>query len=137
MSDNAIDQADAIKPRFEMEDVERDAAAHWLDEALKAIADIERAYNTTLPDEMKLLVSYAPKGAFFDDWRLLSARAILAADEELQADFKAAGLIPLFDVFDGDYIVYSTSERRWSMYSAVDDVAFNEVDDLRTLLVSE
>ena len=98
------------------------------------ILPIEKKYETVIPHDVKQIISYAPNGDFIGDWRILSSRAIIAADDELGYDFKTAELLPIFDVMDGDFIVYHLNSGSWSMFNPFDNTIFNSSGDLRDLL---
>lgn len=98
------------------------------------VKTIEKAYGIELSQEAKHILSFAPTGGFVGDWRILSTRAIVSASDEMDFDFIKAGLVPIFDIMDGDYVVYHAATQLWSMFSLTDEIAFNEDKPLRELL---
>ena len=98
------------------------------------VASIEKTHGIKLSQEARRILSFAPGGGFVGDWRILSTRAIVTANEEMGFGFVEAGLVPIFDIMDGDYIVYHATSRLWSMFNRTDEIAFNEDKPLRELL---
>jgi len=53
--------------------------------------------------------------------------------EEMNCDFIANKLLPVFDIFDNDYICYNYANDTWCMFNTVDDLIFNKDKDLLDL----
>ena len=66
--------------------------------------------------------------------RLLSIAEIADASVDMNVDFAAYALIPLFDLADNDYIVYDAKHEKWAIFNIVDEIIFNESDTLEVLL---
>lgn len=67
--------------------------------------------------------------------RLLSLEEILDCSEDMQVDFSAIGLIPIFDIFDNDYICYQTKNNKWCIFNIVDEISFKKDSTLQELLL--
>lgn len=92
---------------------------------------IERLINDKLPDFIRYILSNNNEMISFDDGiRLLSMDEILDAKEDLQIDFLSQGMIPLFDCFDNDFIVYMFNEKKYAKYNIVEEIAFKRRDNL-------
>lgn len=95
----------------------------------------EAVYGGTLPAEVKQILSFSKESIFFDDgFRALSLAEVLGAWRELHVDFRAQGLVPLFDCGENDFIVYHIRDNVWSKYNIVDGTVFKKRDKLEDLL---
>ena len=102
----------------------------------KVVKQVENVYGCALPEVVKQILSFSKESVFFDDeWRALSPAEVIDAQEDLHIDFKAAGLIPLFDCGENDFIVYHISEDSLSKYNIVDEIVFKKRPRLEDLLV--
>ena len=63
-------------------------------------------YTATLDNTLK------NQNKIYENARLLSLEEILNAPEELSVDFVSHGLLPVFDVFDNDFICYQTKDGK-------------------------
>lgn len=70
----------------------------------------------------------------YENARLLSLEEILNSNEDLQVDFTSLGLIPIFDIFDNDYICYQVKNGSWCIFNIVDEVSFKKDSTLQELL---
>ena len=95
---------------------------------------IETKYNKKFPENIERLISYIPESYFFDGWRLLTEKEILNASEYLNTDFISAGLLPIIDAYDNDFIVYDLNDNIWKIYNITDEVAFNQAENPSELL---
>ena len=59
---------------------------------------------------------------------------ILNASQEHDVNYADLGIIPVIDVYDMTYIVYSFKENKWAKSSTVDRVLFKENDSLETII---
>jgi len=94
---------------------------------------IENLYKTELPDDLKKIISLSKETTFYDDRDLLrglSSDEILNASDNLELDFVALKLLPLFDIGDNNFIVYNFEKNCWSLFNIVDETLFNESSDL-------
>jgi len=66
--------------------------------------------------------------------RLLSLEEILDCNEDLQVDFSSVGLVPIFDIYDNDYICYQTKNGKWCVFNIVDSISFKNDSTLQDLL---
>lgn len=66
--------------------------------------------------------------------RLLSVEEIISANEDMQVDFDSYGLIPVFDIFDNDFICYQKENDKWCFFNIVDEIAFKKDKTLKELL---
>ena len=101
------------------------------------VTQLEKMYSTTLPEEVKRVVSLSDKTISYDDFSLLrglSHAEIRDASADMAVDFISQGILPVFDVGDNDYIVYDTKEQTWSKYNIVDEIKFSKTQDLTEYL---
>lgn len=95
-------------------------------------------YGNEIPDIVQRIASFDMEDYFLDDEiRILSFEGILFADDDLNARFKDARLIPLADLMDGDYAVYNCVTGKWNMCNAYEGILFNEQDSLEKILHAE
>ena len=100
------------------------------------ISSIEREYDAELTEYVKKIISFDANGYFFGECkRLLSANEILTADEELHVNFKELKMIPIFDIGDNDFILYSFEDDMWKLFNIVDRCEFDQNSDLSELLL--
>ena len=92
-------------------------------------------YGNGIPTIVQQIASYDMEDYFLEDEiRILSFNGIIFADDDLNARFKDARLIPLADLMDGDYAVYNCVTGKWNMCNAYEGILFNEQDSLEQLL---
>jgi len=63
----------------------------------------------------------------------LSNDLILTASEEMQSDFVGKHLLPIFDLFDNDYVCFDYDKGRWCKFHTVGDYVFIGSDNLSDL----
>ena len=94
-------------------------------------------YGPEIPEIVQRIASYDMEDYFLEDEiRILSFDGIMFADDDLNARFKDARLIPLADLMDGDYAVYNCVTAKWNMCNAYEGILFNEQDSLEKLLAN-
>jgi len=101
------------------------------------VQDVERLYKAELPESVKKILSLNRETNFYEDKPLLrglSQSEILNADDDLSVGFQGMRLLPMFDIGDNDFIVYSVSENRWCQFNIVDEIAFKDAEELSELL---
>lgn len=100
---------------------------------------IEELYQCHISDDVKRIVSNCDDTLFFDDddCRVLSFEEIIDAEQDLQVDFVKNHMIPLFDCFDNDFIVYRTDSHSWTMYNIVDQIDCQDADSYEELLLEK
>jgi hypothetical protein len=94
---------------------------------------LEKMYDTTLPEDIKRVISINKDTMPYDDFSLLrglSHAEIEEASGDMAVDFIENGLLPVFDVGDNDYIVFDIREKVWYRYNIVDEVKFCKVFSL-------
>ena len=91
------------------------------------IDNVVDVYNTTIPEEVKRLVSYTTNGFVFKESNL----RVLAHEEILDSDFRKNKFIPIFEC-DNTYFGYDLNERKYARY--VDGEVYKFYDSLRELL---
>ena len=105
----------------------------------KALVErVQKRYKTEeLPDEVKRVLSLHSEVTFYDDRPLLRGLAsheVLRANEDLDVDFIAQLLLPVFDTGDNDYIVFDFSEQVWCLFNIVEEIKFKKTPDILTLI---
>ena len=101
------------------------------------VAQLDKMYGVSLPDEVRKIVSISTETVFYDDFSLLrglSHAEILSASSDMSVDFIGKHLLPLFDVGDNDYIVFATAEKTWYRFNIVDEVEFDKAENLSVYL---
>lgn len=101
------------------------------------ITTIENIYSQNFPDIIKQIISCAGDGGFFDDenfCRQLSFDDIIHAQKDLNVNFVAYEIIPLFDKMDNDYVVFNFKKGEWAMFNIVDESFFMDGMGLEKLL---
>jgi len=101
------------------------------------ITQLEKMYNSLLPNEIKLIASMSKETVFYDDFPLLrglSNEEIIDASADMSVDFIGKNLLPLFDIGDNDYIVFDLAEKVWYKFDIVDEVKFSRAENLREYL---
>lgn len=71
----------------------------------------------------------------FKNARLLSFEEILDSSNDMQIDFSSLNLVPVFDLFDNDYICYQTKNNKWCLFNIVDEISFKKDSSLHELLM--
>ena len=93
-------------------------------------------YGNEIPTIVQKIASFDMEDYFLgDEIRILSFDGIIYADDDLNARFKDARLIPLADLMDGDYAVYNCVTGKWNMCNAYEGILFDEQDSLEKLLL--
>ena len=102
------------------------------DERIKIFSEM---YNAQIADTAEKVISFADNADFIEEERrAFSFKEIENASIEYDKDFKSLGIIPLFDAYDNDLIVYVVAEKKWAKYSLSDDVIFKKRDTIADLL---
>lgn len=91
------------------------------------VSKVESVYSCELPEMIKHILSIDPSAAYDDrnDLFKLANDMILEASEDMDSDFISHRLLPIFDLFDNDYICYDITNDQWCMFNIVDDLTFN------------
>ncbi|WP_028505288.1 hypothetical protein [Ruminococcus sp. FC2018] len=99
------------------------------------IKNISEMYNTPIGDVAEKVISFADNADFIaEERRAFSFKEIENASKEYDRNFQSMGIIPLFDAYDNDLIVYVVAEKVWAKYSLSDDVIFKKRNTLAELL---
>lgn len=103
----------------------------------KFIAKVEEVYMCELPETVKHILCIPDRPEGYEErphsMHKLHNDMILEASEEMGCDFINHKLLPVFDIFDNDYICYNYANDTWCMFNTVDDLAFNKDKDLLDL----
>jgi hypothetical protein len=98
---------------------------------------VEGVYGKIESTDVKKILSYKFEDYFLesDDFlRALSLDEILDAKDSLHVDFPAMRIIPLFDVCDGDFVVYQLDKNVYSYMNINNLTLFSETDNIVSLL---
>lgn len=90
--------------------------------------DIEMHYGIKLVGEAKKITETLDQEIFFEGGfflKLLSKQEVIDASEDMQVDFTAKEVIPLFDIGDNDYIAYHYGKKQWCKFNIVDEIEFS------------
>ena len=96
------------------------------------IKEIEHIYHHELPEIVKRIVSSNDQSVLIEPGkRLLSYAEIKNADEWLETDFQGLQMIPVFDFYDNDFLVYCFNTDTWGLFNIIEGVLFDEKYDER------
>lgn len=99
------------------------------------VKKIQETYGISLPLQLQQLISCVDETVFFDDdSRILSFQEIIDAEEDLHTDFKTAGIIPVADCGDNDFVVFNSADNTWAKYNIIDEVSFKKRTNLCEVL---
>lgn len=102
------------------------------------IKEIEHIYHNELPEIMKKIISSNDQSILVEPGkRLLSYAEIKNADEWLETDFQGLQMIPVFDFYDNDFLVYCFNTDTWGLFNIIEGVLFDEKNDLKDFFVGE
>ena len=117
--------------------IDRDAFIELLDAVIEndeAVNAVEEAYKITLSDQARKMVSLSADPQFTEDWRSLSFDEIMNSTKCLKYDFLDKHLLPMVDVSDNDFIVFNPESEVWEKYNIIDELSFDEAEDIKELL---
>lgn len=99
------------------------------------ISNAEQVYKTNFPDDIKRFISSSKEGTFLNNnFRALAFSEIIAAENDMHVDFVSKKLIPLFDCFDNDFIVYDFGSSHWAKFNIVDECLFKIKQDIEEVI---
>jgi len=98
------------------------------------VAKIEKTYGPIKSDEVRKILSLTSRRIAVGDLRLLSTAEIASFEDVSNVNLSSMKLLPVFDAFDNDYVVYKLKKGTWSMFNIVDRVEFNEAKSLEGYL---
>ena len=102
------------------------------------IKEIEHIYHHELPEIVKRIVSSNDQSVLIEPGkRLLSYAEIKNADEWLETDFQGLQMIPAFDFYDNDFLVYCFNTDTWGLFNIIEGVPFDEKNDLKDFFAGE
>ena len=102
---------------------------------LEKVSVIQGIYGFIPTEEIEKIISICEDPVFIDDkCRLLAYTEIQNAKEDLHVDFAAQKLLPLFDCFDNDFIVWHSDTQEWSLFNIIDRISFKYCSSLQELL---
>ena len=90
------------------------------------IAIIKNKYGIEMPSDVEKIISCEEGKLFLDDWRFLSRREMLNADEFLNYSFLMKKQLPIVDTFDNDFIVYDATKEAYILLNIVDECEFGQ-----------
>lgn len=99
------------------------------------VKNVNEIYGTQVNTLIAKIISLADTVDFFDvERRALSYVEISKPREIMEIDFISKRQIPLIDVYDNTYIVFSIDDKQYSLYNATDDLSFKNSDTFEELL---
>ncbi|MCI8713517.1 MAG: hypothetical protein HFH23_14900 [Ruminococcus sp.] len=98
------------------------------------VSKIESLYGTEMSEIIKRIISNNDRTIFLEECRVLSYDEIVDAEVDLHVDFKGKQILPLFDCWDNDFMVYHYGTGKWSLSNIVDECVFEMRDSLAELL---
>ena len=101
------------------------------------IKEIEHIYHHELPEIVKRIVSSNDQSVLIEPGkRLLSYAEIKNADEWLETDFQGLQMIPVFDFYDNDFLVYCFNTDTWGLFNIIEGVRYQvNSEDIASMLV--
>lgn len=100
----------------------------------KKVRKIEKVYGATLTEEIQKIISNCSETVFLDEYRVLSFKEIVDAQDDLHVDFKGMNIIPVVDCGDNDFIVYHSNSDEWSKFNIIDNCVFKRKPSIKDLL---
>ena len=102
------------------------------------VNQVETIYKCKLPDSVKHILSIDSELRFDDKGRMfkLTKDMILDASLAMNTDFLKFNLLPIFDLYDNDYVCYDYTNGVWCQFNIVIDLLFNQNKSLKDLLGS-
>lgn len=101
---------------------------------LDYISEVEKYFDCKLPDEVLRIITLGKEPVFYDECRIVTVKEMVSSNNIMGVDFKEKGIIPLIDVMDNDFIVYSINEKLYYIYNIVEDVFFDKKTDIKEYL---
>lgn len=98
------------------------------------VAEIEHVYGPIRSDEVRKILSLTSNRIAVGDLRLLSAAEIASFEDVANTNLSSMELLPVFDAFDNDFVVYRLKKGTWSMFNIADRIEFNEAKSLEDYL---
>lgn len=97
--------------------------------------EVSRLFHNELNDLVLKIISVADSIDFFDEEkRALYYSEIIGASDLLGIDAVSQGIVPLIDAYDGIFIVYLLTEKKWAKFSISDKSVYMKRDSLSDLL---
>ena len=98
------------------------------------VAKIEETYGPIKSDDVCKILSLTSKRITVGDLRLLSTTEIACFEDVANVDLSCMKLLPVFDAFDNEFVVYRLKKGTWSMFNIVDRIEFNEAETFESYL---
>ena len=98
------------------------------------VAKIEKTYGPIKSDEVRKILSLTSKRITVGDLRLLSTAEIASFEDVANVNLPGMKLLPVFDAYDNDFVVYRLKKGTWSMFNIADRIEFNEAKSLEGYL---
>ena len=98
------------------------------------VAKIEKTYGPIESEEVRKILSLTSKRITVGDLRLLSTAEIASFEDIANVNLSRMDLLPVFDAFDNDFVVYRLKKGTWSIFNIVDRIEFNEAKSLEGFL---
>ena len=91
------------------------------------VNNINNIYSTKVDTVVAKIISLADTVDFFDEERrALSYMEISNPSTIMEIDFVSKRMIPLVDIYDGSYVVFSIEEKKYALYNIFDDIEFKK-----------
>lgn len=90
---------------------------------------VETIYSCSLPDFVKHLLSLSGEDIDYETKTGLIRKLsdeLITSPEELGGNLIELGFLPLFDLYDNDYLCYDFRNYSWCMFNTVNGLAYNK-----------
>lgn len=98
---------------------------------------VEKVYSCKLPEMIKHIFCIPHRLGGYEErpgsLRKFENDMILEATKEMQSGFKENQMVPIFDLFDNDYVCYDYANNTWCVFNTVDNLTYNEHENLLEL----
>ena len=117
---------EAVKNLKALKDDSMDGVVEELEKQFGLLPEVLKDVLNMKPDHYETLKA--------DPLIKLSKTSILNFEYNFSYDILNKGMIPLFDKFDGDYVVYRVKEKDYCIFSITSEVPFRITEDIFALI---
>ena len=97
------------------------------------INELENLYNGKIREGMSFQNNWEYSKYFYEELYLMSDcnPLVINFDKDMKTDLTKQHIIPIFDIYDNNYIVYHIDQGLFYMMNVEDNSLFNSNSDLR------
>lgn len=100
---------------------------------LSLLNEMFKPFTIDEPSLKSIVCSLQKETVFFEDeefYRLLSLQEVLDFEKEMFVDIKTAGIIPLIDCGENNFISYCLKESCWCVFDVAEEFLYNKKQKL-------